>query len=60
MLTDREQQVLALIGQGKSLQDIADQIGVSYKTVANASSALKRKLGVTGTAGLIRYAVEGG
>lgn len=59
-LSDREDQVLTLLGQGRSLQDIADQLGVSYKTVANATSALKRKLGVTGMTGLIRHALDRG
>jgi len=59
-LTDREDQVLALLGEGKSLQEVADQLGVSYKTVANATSALKRKLGVTNMSGLIRHALERG
>lgn len=59
-LTDREEQVLALLGEGKSLQEVADQLGVSYKTVANATSTLKRKLGVTNMTGLIRHALERG
>lgn len=59
-LTDREDQVLALLGEGRSLQEVADQLGVSYKTVANATSTLKRKLGVSNMTGLIRHAVERG
>lgn len=59
-LTDREEQVLALLGEGKSLQEVADALGVSYKTVANATSTLKRKLGVTNMTGLIRHALERG
>ncbi|MGR3447082.1 MAG: response regulator transcription factor, partial [Paracoccus sp. (in: a-proteobacteria)] len=43
-LSDRERQVLALIGRGFSLQAIADELDVSYKTAANTSSALKKKL----------------
>jgi len=57
-LTEREEQVLALIGAGRSLQQIADEIGISYKTVANTSSTLKRKLNVTGMPGLVREALE--
>ena len=44
--------------QGRSLQQIADEIGISYKTVANTSSTLKRKLNVTGMPGLVREALE--
>lgn len=57
-LTPREADVLRLIGQGLSLQAVADDLGVSYKTVANTSSALKRKLGVDGMNGLIRIAMQ--
>ncbi|WCQ99373.1 response regulator transcription factor [Paracoccus aestuarii] len=59
-LSDRERQVLALIGQGHGLQAIADQLGVSYKTAANTSSALKRKLGVDGINGLMKFALDSG
>lgn len=59
-LSPREDQVLRLIGQGLSLQAIADQIGVSYKTVANTSSRLKQKLGVDGMNGLMRIALQQG
>lgn len=59
-LTERESQVLAAIGRGLSLQAIADELGVSYKTAANASSALKRKLGVDSMNGLMKIALEAG
>lgn len=57
-LTPREADVLRLIGHGQSLQAIADDLGISYKTVANTSSALKKKLGVDGMNGLIRIAMQ--
>ena len=60
MLSDRERQVLALIGRGLSLQAIADDLGVSYKTAANTSSALKKKLGVDGINGLMKFALDSG
>ncbi|SNR34579.1 response regulator transcription factor [Paracoccus sediminis] len=59
-LSDRERQVLALIGRGFSLQAIADDLDVSYKTAANTSSALKKKLGVDGINGLIKFALDSG
>ncbi|RNF33430.1 response regulator [Paracoccus methylarcula] len=59
-LSDRERQVLALIGRGLSLQAIADELGVSYKTAANTSSSLKKKLGVDGINGLMKFALESG
>ena len=57
-LTEREHQVLRLIGLGSDLQSIADSLTISYKTAANASSSLKRKLGASTTSELIRIAVE--
>lgn len=59
-LSERERQVLALIGQGHGLQAIADRLGVSYKTAANTSSVLKRKLGVDGINGLMKFALDSG
>ncbi|MBO9456135.1 response regulator transcription factor [Paracoccus sp. R12_1] len=59
-LSDRERQVLGLIGRGLSLQAIADELGVSYKTAANTSSSLKKKLGVDGINGLMKFALDSG
>lgn len=59
-LTEREHQVLRLLGEGQDLQSIADSLKVSYKTAANASSAIKRKLGAKSTTELIRYAISAG
>ena len=59
-LSERERQVLALIGRGLSLQAIADDLGVSYKTAANCSSSLKKKLNVDGINGLMKFALESG
>ncbi|SNR63596.1 response regulator [Puniceibacterium sediminis] len=59
-LTEREHQVLRLIGQGKDLQSVADALRISYKTAANTSSSIRKKLGVSGTTELIRYAIETG
>ena len=59
-LTDREHQVLRLISRGQSLQAISEALHISYKTAANTSSAVKRKLGAKSTSELIRYAVEAG
>jgi hypothetical protein len=41
-----------------SCTQIAAAIGVSYKTIANASSAIKDKLAVGTTADLIRLSIE--
>lgn len=57
-LTRRELEILRLLGEGSSLRQIADAVGVSYKTVANTCGAIKAKLGVQRTAELIRIAIE--
>lgn len=59
-LTPREHQVLRLLGKGADLQSIADTLSVSYKTAANASAMLKRKLGARNTTELVRLAIESG
>ena len=40
-----------------SLAEIADALGIGYKTVANACTQIKAKLGVTRTNDLIRMAM---
>lgn len=57
-LSDREREVLRLLGRGSSLQATAEALGLSYKTVANTSSVLKKKLGLGGMSELIRFAIE--
>ncbi|MGE0210317.1 MAG: response regulator [Parvibaculaceae bacterium] len=57
-LTVRESDILRLLGEGKSLAGIAESLGVAYKTVANALSTIKQKLGVQRTADLIRLSIE--
>jgi len=57
-LTAREIEILRLLGAGNSLNEIAEAIGVAYKTVANTCSIIKSKLGVERTADLIRVSME--
>jgi two-component system, NarL family, invasion response regulator UvrY len=57
-LTMREMEILRLLGEGKSLTQIAATLGVAYKTIANACSLMKTKLAVERTADLIRMALE--
>src|ERR1700733_2565699 len=57
-LTPREIEILRLVGAGKSLTEIAWQVQVSYKTIANTSSIMRQKLGVRTSAELVRLAIE--
>jgi two-component system invasion response regulator UvrY len=55
-LSAREFEVLKLLVQGQSLNEIAEQLGLNQKTVANHQSAIKQKLGAENTAQLFRAA----
>jgi len=57
-LTNREIQVLTLLSEGHQYGQIADELEVSYKTVANTCSHIKSKLGVTTLPQLVRLAVK--
>ena len=56
-LTPRDIDVIRLLADGKSVGEIANTTGVSYKTIANNCSMLKAKLGLEDIKDLIRYAV---
>ncbi len=57
-VTPRELQTMALIADGKSYGQIADELGVSYKTVVNTCSQLKVKLGAHNLPELMRMSIE--
>lgn len=57
-MTPRELQVLALVAEGKTYEQIGDELGVSYKTVVNTCSQIKLKLGAHSLAELIRMGIE--
>lgn len=59
-LSRREREVLRLLAQGHSNQQVATQIRVSVKTVETYRTRLSKKLGVKGRAELYRFAVESG
>ena len=60
LLTGREQQILQLISDGKSSQQTAKALRISFKTVAAHRAAIMKKLDVHETASLIRHAVRQG
>ena len=59
-LTERDLEIMRLLGDGQDLSNIADALGVSYKTVANTCSQIKAKLGVARTVDLVRLSIAGG
>ena len=59
-LTARDLEIMRLLADGRSLAEIAEALGIGYKTVANTLSQIKAKLGVSRTADLVRVAIESG
>jgi two-component system, NarL family, invasion response regulator UvrY len=56
LLSDRELEVLRLMGSGKSLTQIADLLNLAVTTVSTYRAHLLEKLKLTTTADLIKYA----
>ncbi|MFK7762901.1 MAG: response regulator [Roseobacter sp.] len=59
-LTGREQTILLQLAQGKSNKEVANTLDISVRTVETHRKNIKRKLGISSTAGLTRYAMEHG
>jgi DNA-binding NarL/FixJ family response regulator len=57
-LSNRELQVLSLIGRGQSSREAADGLGLSVKTVETHRQSLKRKLNLATNAQLLQYAIN--
>jgi DNA-binding NarL/FixJ family response regulator len=59
-LTPREKEVLVLVADGHSTKQIADQLGISIRTVETHRINMLKKMGVSNSAELIRKAFESG
>jgi DNA-binding NarL/FixJ family response regulator len=57
-LTDREFEVLQLIGEAKSNREIAEQLHLSPKTIETHRTNLMRKVKLTKPAELLRFAMQ--
>jgi DNA-binding NarL/FixJ family response regulator len=60
LLSDREQEILCLIGQGLTNEQIAEEVHISANTIRNHRRNIMGKVGIHSTAELIRYAQENG
>jgi DNA-binding NarL/FixJ family response regulator len=60
LLSQREREVLELVAQGYTNQQIADHLGLSVKTVETYRARLVEKLGLQSRAELVRYALDSG
>jgi DNA-binding NarL/FixJ family response regulator len=57
-LSDRELEVLELIGRGKSSRDIADALHLSVKTIESHRLHIKEKLGCKSAPEMVRFACD--
>jgi DNA-binding NarL/FixJ family response regulator len=57
-LTKREIEILDLIAAGESNQEIADKLGISYRTVVNHVYNIFNKLGIHSRAEAIHFAIS--
>lgn len=57
-LTRRELEILGLIAQAKNNIEIADNLYISPQTVGAHRKNIMRKLSISSTAGLVRFAIE--
>jgi two-component system, NarL family, invasion response regulator UvrY len=59
-LSDREMQVMVLIGSGKQVSEISKELNLSVKTVSTYRARILLKMGMETNAQLIRYALQHG
>jgi DNA-binding NarL/FixJ family response regulator len=59
-LSRREEEVLRRTAWGESNRDIAEQLGISTKTVETYKARIAEKLGVSSRTEMVRYAVQQG
>ncbi|HYF63716.1 MAG TPA: response regulator transcription factor [Herpetosiphonaceae bacterium] len=59
-LTPRQREILQLIAEGRSTQEIAQTLIISVKTVETHRAQLMQRLGIFDVAGLVRYAIRTG
>ena len=57
-LTDREMAVFQMLGEGHSMNDIADELDLSRKTIETYRRRAKEKLGFDTVSELLQYAVQ--
>jgi DNA-binding NarL/FixJ family response regulator len=60
LLTPRQTEILHLIAEGHTTQEIAQALTISAKTVETHRAQLMQRLGIYDIAGLVRYAVRTG
>jgi two-component system, NarL family, response regulator NreC len=59
-LSPREREILQLVAEGKTSQEIAERLSISPKTVDSYRSRLMHKIRVEDMAGLVKFAIQNG
>ena len=59
-LSPREREILQLVAEGKTSQEIAERLSISPKTVDTYRSRLMHKIRVEDMAGLVKFAIQNG
>jgi DNA-binding NarL/FixJ family response regulator len=59
-LTSREFQIFQMLVEGRSVNEIADALALSNKTVSTHKANIQQKMEIETTAGLVHYAVKHG
>jgi len=58
ILSDREEEVLRLVAEGKTAREIGEALFISDRTVENYKNNILKKLGLHKTSDLIKYAIK--
>jgi DNA-binding NarL/FixJ family response regulator len=59
-LTPRQEEILILIADGRTTKEIAQHLGVSFKTASAHRSNIMNRLDIHDTAHLVRHAIRAG
>lgn len=59
-LSDREYQALRMLGSGRTVSEISEELGLSVKTVSTYRARVLQKLGMRTNAEMMRYVMENG
>lgn len=58
LLTNRESQILKLVVEGYSNQQIADQLSISIRTMETHKTSILKKLNLNNTVDLVKFAIK--
>lgn len=56
-LTERQQEIVRMIGRGMTTQDVASALGIAENTVQFHRKNIRRRLGIDSDFGMLRYAL---